>query len=211
MREEMTVHQALCELKTLSKRVQKGIDTIKPVATKQHSAVKVDGVSVDEFNKRAVSDYQSVTDLINRWMAIKEAISKYNASKVVTVAGKEYTIAQAIWYLNYDMADKTALLNKLTAMLKTCTVNMEKANGEKLDSQAETAMNSLYGAKEKANKDEYLAGLEAYKTSHALEMVDPLKIRDLITDLEKEIGDFTSGVDAAIQVANATTTIVIEY
>ena len=211
MREEMTVHQALCELKVLSKRVLKGIQTVKPISVKEHASSKVDGMDVAEFKKNAESDYASVTTLINRWMAIKEAISKYNASKVVTVAGKEYTIAQAIWYMNYDLADKTDLLERLTRMYNTCNANIEKANGENLNRRAEAAMESIYGAKEKANSEDYLKGLEAYKTAHAMELVAPLKIRDVIEKLDEEISNFMSGVDAAIQIANATTTIVIEY
>ena len=211
MREEMTVHQALCELKVLTKRVQKGIQTLKPIATKEHASQKVGGVDVAEFNKNATSDYASVSSLIDRFIAIKAAVNQYNASKVITVAGREYTIAQAIWLMNYDMADKTALLNRLTKLFNDCNTAIERENGDRLNSRAEAAMESIYGSKEKSNKDDYLAGLEAYKSSHALELVDPLKIRDKISALEKEIGDFQSGVDAAIQVANATTTIVIEY
>ena len=42
-------------------------------------------------------------------------------------------------------------------------------------------------------------------------MVDPLNVRKIIEELEKQIADFEANVDAAIQVANATTTIEIAY
>ena len=211
VREEMTVHQALCELKTLNKRIAKAILESNPIATKEHASQKVNGMSTTEFKALAQSAHDSATDLIKRQRAIKSAVNQYNASKVVEVCGRQYTIAQAIWEMNYGMAEEKELLNRYASMLAKATSAIERANGDELNRRAEAAIAAIYGNKDKANSDEYLKGIEDYKVSHAIELVDPLGIRKIIADLEKEISDFTSSVDAAIQVANATTTLSIEY
>ena len=211
VREEMTVHQALCELKTLNKRIAKAIDETKPISTKEANSQKVDGIPVKEFNDLARSTHDSVVDLIRRQRGIKAAINQYNASKEIEVCGRKYTIAQAIWEMTYGMLEETKLLNRYTDMLRRANGQIEYANGDELNRRAENAMNAIHGNKDKANTEEYLKGIEDYKKSHALELVDPLGIRKIITDLDKEISDFDAGVDAAIQVANATTMLVIEY
>ena len=211
VREEMTVHKALCELKTLNKRITKAISETKPVSTKEASSQKVDGIPMKTFNENAKSTHDSATDLIKRQRGIKAAVSQYNASKEIEVCGRKYTIAQAIWEMNYGMAEEKNMLARYTEMLRKCNAQIERANGEDLNRRAENAMNAIHGNKDKANNDEYLKGLEDYKKSHTLELVDPLNIRKVIADLDKEISDFEANVDAAIQVANATTTLIIEY
>lgn len=211
VREEMTVHQALCELKTLNKRIEKAINETKPISTKEHSSLKVDGMTTAEFKNIAQSNHDSAVDLIRRQRGIKSAINQYNASKTVEICGRAYTIAQAIWEMKYAMAEEKNLLGRYSAMLNRATVQMERANGEELNRRAEAAMNAIHGSKDKANNEEYLKGIEDYKASHTLELVDPLDVRKIIADLDKEISEFEAKVDAAIQVANATTTLTIEY
>ena len=209
--ETMTVHQALCELKTLNRRVLKAISETKPVSTKEHASQKVDAMPADEFKTQARSTHDSVTDLIKRQRAIKGAVNQYNASKVINVCGREYTIAQAIWEMNYGTQESRQLLERYTEMLNKATAKIERANGDELNKSAEAAMNAIFGNKDKANSDEYLKGLANYKEMHALELVDPIGIRKIIADLEKEISDFEANVDSAIQTANATTTLEISY
>ena len=211
IREEMTVHQALCELKTLNKRIAKAISESKPISIKEHASQKVDGMPTAEFKSLAQSAHDSASDLIKRQRGIKAAVNQYNASKVIDVCGKKYTVAQAIWEMNYGMAEENDLLRRYTDLLTKATSMIERANGDDLNRRAETAISAIYGNKDKANADEYLKAIEDYKSSHAVELVDPLGIRKIIADLEKEIADFTANVDAAIQVANATTILSIEY
>lgn len=211
IKEIMTVHQALCELKVLNKRILSAISAVKPVATKEHSSSNVDGEPVEKFIEYAKSTHASAIDLIMRQIAIKAAINQYNASRIITVAGKQYSVAQAIWMMNYGIQHQQELLNMYSVMLKRASAEIERKNGDDLNTRAEAAMNAVYDSKDKANHKAYLEGVEEYKKSHTLEIVDPLGIRDIIAKMESEIASFQSGVDAAIQVANATTEIEIEY
>lgn len=211
IREEMTVHQALCELKMLGKRINKAIAASAPIATKEVSATKVCGVSVSDFAANARACHESAVDLIKRQRAIKAAVNQYNASKVIEVGGKQYTIAQAIWEMQFGTKEDRTLLDRYTAMLTKANANIEMANGSDLNRRAETFCASMFGSKDKADAKDYNATLEDYKAKHTMELCDPLNIRKVIEDMDKEIASFESGVDAAIQVANATTTLVIEY
>ena len=96
-------------------------------------------------------------------------------------------------------------------MLSFANNAIEKANGSDLNRRAESFCTAMYGQKDKCDKADYNATLEDYKAKHTMELFDPLNIRKIIADLDKEISDFSSSVDAAIQVANATTTLAIEY
>ena len=78
--QKMTVHKALCELKTMDSRIQKAIDSSPYVVVNKHSSKKINGVSIDEFCRQAKSAYQSVNDLINRRNAIKRAVVLSNAT-----------------------------------------------------------------------------------------------------------------------------------
>lgn len=209
--EEMTVHQALCELKTLRKRIVNAIEATNPIAAKEASATKVKGVSMADFKEAAKSAHDSAVDLIKRQRAIKAAVNQYNASKTIEVCGKTYTVAQAIWEMQYGMSENKILLQRYTDMLNRANREIESANGSDLNRRAETFCASMFGSKDKADAKDYNATLEDYKAKHTLELFDPLGIRKIIEDLEKEISSFESSVDAAIQVANATTTLTIEY
>ena len=209
--ETMTVHQALCELKVLNKRVSKTINETKPISFKEHSSRKVDGITETDFTEQAKASHNSAIDLINRQIAIKAAVNQYNAEKIVTVAGKDYTVAQAIWMMQFGIKEKKTLLDRYANMLTMVNATIERENGQRLNDRAEAFTVSMCGNKDKADPKAFNDSIEEYKKNHALELVDPLGIRKVISDMENEISEFEAGVDAAIQVANATTTLEISY
>ena len=211
MKETMTVHEALCELKTLSKRIRKAIEESHPIYSKEHSAKTINGKPIADVVEKIKADHQSVVTLINRMNAIKAAVNQYNAEKQITVAGKEYTVAQAIYLMTYGLEYKRSLISQYTSYLSSETTKAERENGDRLNTRAETAMNAIYGAKEKADPAAYLKGLAEYKEQHTFELVDPLNLQKVIAELSDEVDAFTSKVDSAIQVANATSVIEIEY
>ena len=211
MKETMTVHEALCELKTLRKRVEDGINESVAITYKEQGSSTLNGRPVKDVVDSIKSQHQSVTDLISRMIAIKAAVNQYNAEKKITVAGKEYSIAQAIYMKTYGIETKRELLTRYQSLLKHATVYVESQNGDKLNARAETAMTSIFGNKEKVDPEKYLEGLKNYKAEHMLILVDPLNLADVVKKMEEDIVAFESKVDSAIQIANATTQIDIEY
>ena len=57
--EKMTVHKALCELKTLDARIQKSIQQGTFVFANKHSNNKVAGVSIGTYSEEIRAAYQS--------------------------------------------------------------------------------------------------------------------------------------------------------
>ena len=111
--EKMTVHKALCELKTLDARIQKSIQQGTFVFANKHSNNKVAGVSINTYSEEIRAAYQSAKDLIARRDAIKRAVTLSNATVKVTIGGKEYTVAEAIEMKNHGIPLKQLLLKKL--------------------------------------------------------------------------------------------------
>ena len=60
--EKMTIHKALCELKTLDARITKSIGETEYVFANKHSNDKVNGMTVAAYCDEIKSGYQRVTD-----------------------------------------------------------------------------------------------------------------------------------------------------
>lgn len=209
--EKMTVHMLLSEMKTIEKRIEKAVDAIIPIAAKEHASKKVNAVDVAEFTKTAQREQQRALDLIARHNAMKAALYKYNTEKEVEIAGKTMTVAQALWLMEHGMDEKRKLLEHYEKAYAKVVKEVEKANGAALNQAAERAADIACGSKDKADKDQYLEMVEKYKTSHQLEYVDPLNLKERINELSEEIEKFKAEADARIQTANAVTEVTIEY
>ena len=212
MKETMTVHQALCDAKVASKKIYDAIDGLHSVCANRASAKRVLGIKQEDFESEAKETYQSIIDLIRRSEAIKKSINDYNASHKIIVDDKEYSVAEAIYMMQHGMESKTYLIKYLNQQLKIAEEEIRIANGDKLDQAAErNAVTQFGGEKNQKSSDDYREFIKQYKEENQLILIDPLGIREKIKSLQDEVDSFTSKVDAAIQTANATTEITIEY
>ena len=196
--EKMTVHKALCELKTLDARIQKCIQQGTFVFANKHSNNKVAGVSIGTYSEEIRAAYQSAKDLIARRDAIKRAVTLSNATVKVTIGGKEYTVAEAIELKNPGVPLKQMLLKKLDSDNRRARMEADKNNGDVLELRADEYVKSLYG-----NAD--------FIAAQTMEIVDPIHIADEMARLEKEINDFMVEIDSALSVSNALTELEISY
>ena len=143
--EKMTVHKALCELKTLDARITKAIQGSVYVFANKHANAKVAGMSVSDYCAEVKSAYQSACDLIARRDAIKRAVTLSNATTKVTIGGQEYTIAEAIEMKNHGIPMQQKLLDKLAKDRHTARKQSDDNNGELLEMRADEYVKSLYG------------------------------------------------------------------
>ena len=210
MTEQMTVHEALSELKMLDRRIANKIeDTVFAVANK-HANTKINGVTLEEYKKQTLSEYQSINDMIRRRKAIRNALSISNAKTTIQVSGKTFTVAEAIEYKAGGLGLQRHLLNALQTAYEDAQRNMERAN-KQLDDQADRYIKDLFGAKEKANPDDVKATRDAYIAAQTFDFVDPLHIKDEMEKLSAEIDTFEHEIDSKLSVSNALTTLTIEY
>lgn len=210
--EKMTIHKALCELKTLDARIKKAIEGSVYAFANKHSNTKVSGLSVSDYCAEIKSAYRSATDLITRRDAIKRAVVLSNATTKVTVGGNEYTIAEAIEMKNHGIHSRQTLLNKLRNDSIRARREADNNNGEALEMRADEYIRSLYANADMKNLSDEVKKMRAdFMASQVMEIVDPIGITAEIERLETEINAFAVEVDAALSVSNALTEITVEY
>ena len=210
--ETMSIHKALCELKVIGDRIEKTMGKVPFVLANEHANRKIQGIPIEEFIAQIKSAHQSTMDLIARREAIKCAVVKSNAVTKVTVAGKEYTVAEAIEMKNHGMDFIRMLKNKLSSELDRAKRLAEMANGQNLENRADGYIKNLYGTTDMKNlTEEANAARKTFIEQHTTELVDPLKAADMVTALENQFYDFMSEVDAALSVSNSLTEITITY
>lgn len=210
--ETMSIHKALCELKVIGDRIEKTMGKIPFVLANEHANKKIQGIPIEEFIAQIKSAHQSTMDLIARREAIKCAVVKSNAVTKVTVAGKEYTVAEAIEMKNHGMDFIRMLKTKLSSELDRAKRLAEMANGQNLENRADGYIKNLYGTTDMKNlTEEANAARKTFIEQHTTELVDPLKAADMVTALENQFYDFMSEVDAALSVSNSLTEITITY
>jgi hypothetical protein len=208
----MSIHKALCELKVIGDRIEKTMGKIPFVLANEHANRKIQGIPIEEFIAQIKSAHQSTVDLIARREAIKCAVVKSNAVTKVTVAGKEYTVAEAIEMKNHGMDFIRMLKTKLSSELDRAKRLAEMANGQNLENRADGYIKNLYGTTDMKNlTEEANAARKTFVEQHTTELVDPLKAADMVTALENQFYDFMSEVDAALSVSNSLAEITITY
>lgn len=209
MQKEMTIHAALSYLKNADKRIKKALDVDSYATYAKVGADKINGVSTKVAKEEMRSSYQSVVDTINTVEAIKKAVSKANAENTIVVCGKEMSVAEAIYMMGYGIETKKALLSTLRTQYASAKNAADRFNRD-AEQKADRFIESMYGTKEKATGQEAIVARDAYIKQSTYEVVDPIGLVDEIKNLEAWINEFETEVDAAIQVSNATHTIVID-
>lgn len=211
-KETMTIHKALIELKTLDDRINKAIITSTFVTTNKHSNKKFLGVTIEEYCQTMKSNYQKVTDLIQRRNAIKRAVVLSNATTKVTIGGVEYTVAEAIEMKNHGMEYKTKLLDFITREYSKAKREIDQNNGDRLEEKADAYVATLYGNSDMKNLSEEVQKVRTdFITAQTYELLDPIGVEKVLESLDKEINEFMVDVDSALSVSNALTVIEISY
>ena len=203
--EKMTVHKALCELKTLDARITKAIQSSTYVFANKHSNAKVSGKTVSAYS----DEVKSACDLIARRDAIKRAVTLSNATTKVTIGGKEYTVAEAIEMKNHGVPMQQKLLDKLVKDNRAARKQADENNGEYLEMRA---VKSLYGNVDMKGASEEIKKVRGdFIAAQTMELVDPVNIDAEMKRLEEVINGFTVEIDSALSVSNALTEIIVDY
>lgn len=210
--EKMNIHQALVELKTLEKRIDTAIRDGKYVVANKHSNGKISGIPVKEYADSILSRFCKATDLIERYNAIKRAVVNSNAVTKVEVAGKTYTVAEAIEMKNHGIERQKKLLDKLVVDYTYAQREAEIANGADLDVRAEAHIRNMFGNTDmKGATEDMKRARKEFIEAQTMELVDPLDIKAMIEALRADIDSFNISVDAALSTSNALTIIEISY
>ena len=212
MKETMTVHKALAELKILNDRIESEITARTFVVANKHSNTKINGEPVEQFCREAKDTYQSIRSLINRRNAIKRAVIRSNAETFVKIGSKEYTVAEAIDMKSTGMSYLEELCRRIASSLNSAKQVADRENGERLSDRTDNYIKSMYGASDMKNMaDEIQKVRDAFVAAQTVELVDPLNATREVEGMKNQIDAFMSEVDSALSVSNALTTVEVEY
>lgn len=201
---EITVTEGLVELKTLNSRIEKAINKSFVAVDKNPKKGSDDE---EKFIKNAKEAYQSAMGLILERSKIKSAIVKSNAETMVTVAGNEMTVADAIERKSSIIYEKN-LLNIMKNQYVRAVGSLEEKNKEverRLDSIMEKLISSDKNDVETQKKTTAM-----YIENNGYYMIDPIDIQKKIDELEKRVTAFEAEVDVALSVSNARTIIRVD-
>jgi hypothetical protein len=210
MSREYTITEALQELKLLTARISKITNQSNFISTKRSE----DTFDVDKFNKEALASFQSINDLVDRRARIKSAIMQSNAVTTVEIAGKTYTVAEAISTKEY-INDKNALLERLKfqkAQAANLVTNYNNDRQRKIDNLIERSLGreiTVKGASANGDNSDIKTITEMYTKKNYIEVLDPIKVDDKIKALEEEIENFKHQVDYKLSYINAITKITV--
>lgn len=210
--ETMTVHQALCELKMLDKRIPAETTAQPWATTNKHINKKIDGLPIDEFKAGIKSRYDKVDALIARRQAIKRAVVKSNAVTEVVINGETYTVAEAIEMKNHGVDYRRTLANKMLADYNLAKITADRANGDALERRADENLRTTFGNTDmKGNSEEAAQVRKKFIEDQTLDIIDPLGIQKKVEEANDWISSFLTQVDSALSISNAVTNITVMY
>lgn len=220
MSEKMLITQALDERDLLVKKINDKIEKAGFVDTVKVNEEKVydKRVSREDFTAQAESAFQQIQDLIRRFQKIDSAIVASNAATVISTSQGDYTVAGAISLRSRmrgsgtygEDADFEERLREKMKNEYEQRVSYSELKNRQLQATAENMRLSILGKDSKVKDDKPLEVVETYVKENTTELVDPLDVKKMLTDLEEKRMCLLTELDTQIKVSNATTFIEIE-
>jgi hypothetical protein len=204
MATQMSVTQALPELKLLNRRIEKLMTNVYNWCKVSHNGAPVDK---EKHKTETQSQLQSFNDLVNRRNVIKRAIILSNAQTIVKVGNWEGTVAEAIEY-KHSIDTKREILRTMKDSLSTAREEYERMKGQ-VDGRLERLLQSELGKDVKTNPETIHALTTTFRENNKVELIDPLDLASKITTLEEEIDTFETNVDWVLSESNGKTLITV--
>ena len=207
---ELTLYQALEKKKILEKRVNKVRGNELVGIRKKHIEETITGVPLADVKAAMEENLASSVSLVNNYITLKAAINEANAVTKVTIAGKEYTIANAIArYRGLDNEEylyRNMLSNVVNAKNKVELTNQKYLSPESISRYVSNILGD-------SKKDEALiaATEQRYREANEVEWYDPLDTEKLATEKIEEIELFREEFHSVLTTANCNTVITVEF
>jgi len=208
MIKEFTLTRALVELKLYDSKIQKAIQELKPVSYSINKIVVDYRQTADEFVKNYNAQMQSIQDLRNNKVILKNALMKANAETKLKIGEKEYTILEAL-NRKTDIQTEQYLINTLKQHLNAAVLKSNQIK-DAVESNIEKTINSKSSSSGNQSKDYIQTVRESYK-DQLPELVNADVVEKLVKEKEEEIAEFISEVDFALSEVNAITKISVDF
>jgi len=199
----ISITQALSELKLLRKR----IDTVTTGAVFTTVKRANDLTDSARFATQATASFQSFTDLMRRYNALKSAIVVSNATTKVTIGGVEYLVAEAV--------ERKRSIDMEHNLLSTMKSQYTAAKGEferhqQAEQQRVDRLLTTELAKDAKTNVEVVQQLTTtFLAQNKAVILDPLSLADKIAEMTRSIEDFETQVDYCLSESNGRTLVSI--
>ena len=142
---KISIARALAEHKLIDKKIEKVISQSRYCALKKGRKTETtDGISLDDFNSSATSNYDKLQALLKQKNALKAAIIVSNATTMVTVGKTEMTVAAAI-----ERKQSIEIENRCLSSMKMEYVRVKstfEAENQKVQSKLDQLLESNFNA-----------------------------------------------------------------
>ena len=200
---DISVTQALSELKLLRKRIDSVTDSAVFTALKKAN----DLLDAAKFATQATASYQSFTDLVARYNKLKSAIVISNATTKVTIGGKEYTVADAV-----ERKRSVEMEKQLLAVMKaqhTATKAEYERHQQAEQQRVERLLTTELAKDAKTNVEVVQQLTTTFLAQNKATVLDPLGLSDKIETLTKALEDFETQVDYCLSESNGRTLLSV--
>lgn len=208
---DISITRALTLQKTLTARIAKAsadiLITVPTKGTGDMKSVLDTPQSLAEVEADLRANYQQLNDLVERRNEIRRKILISNATTIVVIGEKEYTVVEAI-DARKNIAEKETLLRRLKQNRSAVTTTFNKM-AVQFDTTVEAAKQSVIASGKNTNEAVITMVTAPIIASSTPGVLDPLDIAKLIERLEIEISDFKDNVDYVLSESNAATKITI--
>lgn len=204
---EMSLHQALAELKRLDDRINNSLKADFVLPNKKGNS-KIGSATVEEKTNEVKGNFQRTEALITNKRRIKNAIIKANAETTLTIGGNLYSIAEAIELKNSIGLDYN-FLSTLKGQYTTSKAKVEVEN-ENLQPKLESYLKSILGDNDRKDQNLVKSSTETFLKANEWQLIDPNHIAKYIKDYDEKISKFETEVDYKLSEINSKTTIIVD-
>lgn len=158
-----------------------------------------------DFNEDEVkSELKSIQDIQNNILAVKSALTVYNATTEVTVDGRKYPIAHALFLYKDGETEELRMFKRMNARLGIVKTEKEKESYRKCEELERTFLSK---ANNTQKDKEYVA---EKKKDLEVQVFDPVEIEKTFVRLTEEHDSFMEKINTQINLKNSTTSLEIE-
>lgn len=206
----MTVTDALAELTLLEKRINSArtdLGNNNLITFVEIGQVPTGYKSREEYNTKARAALQRVDALIARRRTIKRAIVLSNATTIVSVAGEEMTVAEAIEMKSF-IAYYEVVLDTMLSAYRTTLNKYEQAQSSVKERLDKLAIEVL-GRNANTATDRYQSLADSFLAREGVELLYPLNLAEENERRQNFIEEFKSTCDRVLSISNARTIIEV--
>lgn len=213
MSTELSITRALATIKSLNVRIKKlsaGQVIILPTAGAgaDLSIINNGSLTKEKAEEMIKSNWDELQNTIKVRDEIRAAVTQANAVTTVEIAGKTYTVVQAI-DAKKNLVDKKLLLEQLKKNIISTNSTFQKQSAAHQQQLGQVRSEALSNGK-KHDEESMKVYTNPIDMRMAPGLIDPLGATELVAKLEDEISDFELNVDYALSEINAITKVTIE-